>query len=328
MMLNDSNQKWSEPQAPIWCLVAGYESKIRAVKPLVFLQSYADDSSSNDGDQRLFMAGFVGLAENWAAFSDDWHFALKHIGPPIEYLRMVEAQNRRDQFRNWSIKDRDAKIRILADVIKSYPFLSFDFSVSRKAFTIHVKPHAPRALAKPHFSANFLTVSGISRFFQNESGAKIEFIFDEQDGVDADVYLFFEYMCRNIPKDARDKISGFPIFKNDKELLPLQAADMAAWFVRRAYQLGEDSLPIPLYSVINEDQHLKSEIPDETLVRWGEQFATAPVFKDFQSKAQWRNFRKEMSELIASGFIPPHGTDFDNVVHDLKKRLARFIGRE
>jgi hypothetical protein len=295
---------------------------------MVFLQSYADDSASDDGDQRLFMAGFVGLAQNWAAFSDDWHWALKHGGPPIDYLRMVEAQSLRNQFQNWNKQDRNKKLLLLAEIIRSYPLMSFEFSVSRKTFIKHVKPHAPRGVAKPHFTANFHTVSGISRHFENQSDIKIEFIFDEQDGVDADVYLFFEYMRRNIPEKAREIIIGFPMFKNDKEVVPLQAADMAAWFVRRAHQMGEESLPIPLYSVINEEQHLMSEIPDDTLVKWGKQFASTPILKELQSKSQWQRFRREMTELIANGFVPPHGTSSDNLIHDLRERFAKFVNRQ
>ena len=304
-------------------LVAGYPSIKRKKKPLVFLQSYADDSVGHKGDERLFMAGFFGRVDLWEQFSDDWQYVLDEH-PKINYLKMVEAQNLRGEFRYWSEADRDRKLLRFCDVIQSYPLGSFDFSVSCKVYRDLVKPHAPRGLADPHFAANFHTVSGLAQYFQDEANLKIEFVFDTQKGVDEDVRLFFEYMCRDLPKKARDRISGIPLFRDDKELVPLQAADMAAWSLRREHQMGRDSLPIPINRVITS-HHIRSAITDDALERWGREFEKTGAARLLQSKGQWQDFRNELSDLLATGFVPPNGTTLQNMIDDFRKRFARFI---
>lgn len=319
-----SDSHLSDGEAAIWRLVSGYPSAVRRARPLVFLQSYADDSCSNTGDRLLFMGGLVGTAENWANFSDDWEAALKRT-PSIAYLKMVEAQNLKGEFRHWKEAARNEKLLDLAAVIRRYPLLTFQMSVGQKAFREYVSPHAPRAIAKPHFVTNFQVISGISQYFMDQGVKGIEFIFDQQEGVDADVLLFFEYMSKNIPDSARELISGFPQFRNDKELMPLQAADMVAWTVRRADQMGEDSLPIPFECVVRDGKHVMTHIDDDMLIRWGREFEKMPELKQLQSKPEWNKFRTEMSSLLAAGFVPPHGTPLKNLFRDLRERFARFV---
>ena len=61
---------WSRASAPIWELTSGYSSDARAAKQLVVLQVYVDDSATEEGDQRLFLAGYINTADKWARFSD------------------------------------------------------------------------------------------------------------------------------------------------------------------------------------------------------------------------------------------------------------------
>jgi hypothetical protein len=80
----------SRASAPILALTSGYASPHREEKPLAFLQAFIDDSASETGDQRLFMAGYITSAETWVHFADAWAKELKSA-PPISYLKMVEA---------------------------------------------------------------------------------------------------------------------------------------------------------------------------------------------------------------------------------------------
>jgi hypothetical protein len=59
--------------------------------------------------------------------------------------------------------------------------------------------------------------------------AKVDFIFDQQTGISADLPLFFDHMMRSLPRQARKMVSEVPIFRDDKVMIPLQAADMLAW---------------------------------------------------------------------------------------------------
>jgi len=292
----------------------------------MLLQSFADDSIGHIGDERLFMAGYIGDSKTWKLFSNDWQSALNDY-PKIDYLRMVEAQGLRNQFRHWSVSDRNKKLLRFCDVIQSHNIFSFEFSVSSKAYRELVKPFAPRGLGDPHFAANFHTVSGLARYFENQTNVKIEFIFDTQKGVDLDVQLFFEYMCRNLTQNTRDKILGVPSFRDDKESIVLQSADMAAWSLRRNHQLGVDSLPIPLASIISE-YHIQSEIPSKSLQKWGDLFSNSPNLLELQSKPQWQKFRREMKMLIENDVVAPDGVQFQNLVNNFRERFFSFTDNQ
>jgi len=70
---------------------------------------------------------------------------------------------------------------------------------------------------------------------------KIDFIFDEQgDEPSALIQSDFDKFKAAATTDMRDFIGSRPIFRDDKQFVPLQAADMLAWHIRRNYGLAAD----------------------------------------------------------------------------------------
>jgi hypothetical protein len=64
---------------------------------------------------------------------------------------------------------------------------------------------------------------------------KVHFIFDEQLHASDRVQAVWSKIIEIIHDDLRPLIGGRPSHRNDKEVLPLQAADLLAWHVRRWY---------------------------------------------------------------------------------------------
>jgi hypothetical protein len=274
---------------------------------LTLFQAFADDSAAETGDQRLFLAGYINTDENWQTFSDTWAGALRDA-PSIPYFRMSEANARRGPFEGWSEANRDKKLLALAAVINQLKPMSFEFSVSRREYYRLIRPNAPRGIGTPHFVCTFLTIGGIARYVSDEGlDVPIEFIFDEQVGVSDDTDLFFTHMKGNLPPEARRLIRGNPVYRDDKSTMPLQAADMLAWHLRREHEFG--ALPAGAASMAdvlrNEKGHLTARIEVEDLERWREAFSKMPGLELVQSKSQWRNLKKEIRRLLALGFKPP-----------------------
>ena len=111
-------------------MTSGYASSVRARKVLVALQAYVDDSAKQTGDRRLFLAGYINTADKWIRFSDVWQEELQRA-PAINYLKMSEANCLGGQFRGWSIKARDEKLKGLARLIRHFKPASIHSSVSR-----------------------------------------------------------------------------------------------------------------------------------------------------------------------------------------------------
>ena len=64
----------------------------------------------------------------------------------------------------------------------------------------------------------FSVVARLAQFaVQQGMTTPIEFIFDDQQGVDADVGLFFSELKKNLPIEAQRLISGDPLFKSDRD---------------------------------------------------------------------------------------------------------------
>jgi hypothetical protein len=161
----------------IFGLVSGYATGLRESKPLAFLRAAIDDSASETGDKRLFMAGYLNTAENWALFADAWADELKAV-KPISYLRMNEAATQSGQFQGWQQRDISEKLRGLIRVIRHFKPMSFHVSISRTLYFSELKPVAPRGLGNPHFVCSFGVIAQLASFVANSPNrSKIQFIF-------------------------------------------------------------------------------------------------------------------------------------------------------
>lgn len=290
----------------------------------MFLQAVTDDSVAQSGDRRLYLAGYLNVADRWARFADAWAEELRET-PSIGYLKMVEAQNLRGEFKGWSAEQRDAKLASMARIIRHFKPVSFEVSVSTKEFDRLVKPYAPYGLKTPYFPCIFAVTSSVAQLTsRGGSSPPIDFIFDEQRGVSEDIIQSFEHMKRNLPADARKIINGTPIFRSDSDYLPLQAADMLAWHLRREHESG---VAMEAAGGIRGDHHLMSEITVDMLEKWGQIFSKQPGVHLLQTKSQWKKFRETSRRLSEAGFIPPHGTRWKNFVQSARERLARFLRR-
>jgi hypothetical protein len=293
--------------APIWEYVSGYAPDIRGNADLAFLRAFTDDSAAQEGDRRLFLAGYLHRADAWAAFSDHWDAELK-AWPAIEYFKASEAHHLSGQFhykKGWDEAKRDAKIGNLVEIIKAFQPFSFEFSVNRQIFEDELRPVSPYGLGKPHFTMCFAVVAGIASSMAREGiNTPIEFIFDEQDGVDADMLLLFPQMKKSLSVEAQNLVDGLPIFKNDrdKRYMPLQAADLLAWHLRREHETGTKLSRTG--DLLNKASHLIQETPDEVLRMWADHHSRQPGISLVQSKGRWRNFKKEIQSLQDAGIDP------------------------
>ena len=283
--------------APIWAHTVGYAPRLRGGKPLAFLKAFIDDSASERGERHLFLAGYLNNADNWERFSLAWDEELK-TPPAIEYLKMSEAHSLREQFWGWSESDRDEKLSGLARVIQHFKPFSFQVSLSRERFNKLVRPVSARGFANPHLTASLVTVAMLSRYAAQE-GVKlpIDFIFDEQDGVSADMVLFFEWMTNQLPKKARKLIAGTPIFRNDRDFLPLQAADMLAWHLRREHEECLAPITMPMATKLRSGAHLMSEVEESMMQKWNAHHSQFPGFADIKSKRDWRTVKSMIAEI-------------------------------
>lgn len=290
------------------------------------LSAYFDDSGSDAGDRDLVFAGLVNGNDAWEQFTTAWRAALAQA-PAIAHLKMVEANGLRGQFAGWTREARDRKLGVMAEVIHSFrPQWTFDFSISRAEYETHVSPASPRGLSTAYFATTFGAVSTVARYLATEGiTTPVAFTFDEQKGVSKDVALFFDYMVENLEPEAQALIK-LPIgYGNDMSDLPLQAADMLAWHIRRQREGSNDAAIVRRAEYIRAANHVECRVPSDMIGRWGTAFTQVlPLLQTLKRKGDWQRFRIAAEEAKRAGFRPPHGDDAEDSLAKIRAAWDEF----
>jgi hypothetical protein len=281
--------RYGTPGNAIEAMVSGYSAEKRAEKLLVMLQAYVDDSADHTGDKRLVLAGYVHTAPVWAKFSDAWAEALRRP-PAIPALHMSKC------FHGMSNQSRAEKIAALTAVVNDFKPFSIECSISAKDFNEVYKPYAPYDLRHPYFPCFYALVIKTAQLIASAPNRlPIDFFFDEQGNVGLNAVLWYPWMVKGAPPEAMALLSGPPIFKNDEEILPLQAADMLAWHMRKMRQKdcsAEDRAAAE--SMIR--RHYVTEIPRELLATWGKHHSQVPGIES--TKGRKGSIKKILHKIL------------------------------
>lgn len=242
-------------------------------------------------------AGFIGRAEEWAAFSDEWSRWLA-ARPQIDYLKMNEAVKLSDQFRHFSPEDRDKKLRGCVEILKEYPQRAIQVSVNIGDFQRHIAQEMPRSLRDPYFLAFFGILSGVC-YEVSDTGVpeEVEVIFDEHSIFRPRIDVWYPWLRDTIGTMHDPALSRVlppnPLFRSDKVFVPLQSADMLAWLFRNAYsgnrnkfewiatELMEAEIPMSRYATMYDAERIGhiAELTTSMLAK-----ITPQMNKDFEER--------------------------------------------
>src|SRR5882672_3149158 len=306
--------------AYIDALVSGYPREARAAKVLVMLQAFIDDSASEQGDRNLFLAGYIQRAPVWTAFSDDWQLVLASH-PKIAHLHMVEAESLRGEFRGWSASQRDLKIQALAEVIERHGAVSIVCSISRNIFNSVLKPIAPYALSSPYFYCFYGIIITAARWALARNGnVPIDFIFDEHGALGTEASGWYEVIRQLQKPEIQQFLGSTPVFRDDKKFLPLQAADMLAWHLRRKNESRNATEDRPFSDRLqNVGDHIGVVITEDFLKSWAEQMSSVPGVADTRHKNTWRKMKAPLARMLSA---PPDSPEF--LPNYLRENASKF----
>ncbi len=238
------------------------------------LRVYIDDSGKRDQSQVQVLAGYMASAARWTAFSDEWKSILDSAG--IDAFRMSEAWRLNRKYQAIGSLGRDTVIVRLVECIKRHTQYAFGSSIPFQSYDrwFDLGQAGQHRALRPYFFGFYTMLSQVYFVAQRSSmREKIEVVFDEQGGESQSFLLSNVEVFRDIVNsDFSDLIVPTPSFQNDKVALPLQAADLLAWLIRRdafnahagrdrlktpeAVLLGE-ALSVPRYVKIWNDQEIK-----------------------------------------------------------------------
>jgi Protein of unknown function (DUF3800) len=202
------------------------------------LRAFIDDSGSGGDSPWFVLAGYVGSVEAWDAFDAPWRAVLD--GPPkLDYFKASEAESLRPdgQWSGISKDERNARIDALISVIGRHAKKAIHVRLKQKDYDEVIKPYVPPQWQNAYY---FLFIGFLTAAVSTErylgSGEHIDFFFDSNREVEKPSRKLYSQVA-NLPQ-FQDRIDNI-FYKDEKIFLPLQAADLFAWQVRRRFSIQE-----------------------------------------------------------------------------------------
>ncbi len=224
-------------QEPVRALVCGYAPEVRRRK-LLMAVGYMDDSGSEQSKPDCVVAGFVATVELWEPFSLEWEKVLRE-SPSIEYFKLSEARSRKNQFdkSRWCQKEINEKLIALAQVIARAKPLLLDAVVPWDDYKRIVTGKVSSQIDHPFFVGFHTVIRKMAQARRKGSYHDVvDFIFDEGSPFADQALTFYRKLIEaaRLREDTAllDCLGATPVFRDDKKVLPLQAADLVAGHIR------------------------------------------------------------------------------------------------
>jgi hypothetical protein len=204
----------------------------------VVLTGFVDDSGSGEGIDRgniFVLAGFVSTPERWKDFSDRWKIICDQEPktPDFHIANDIRLKNRDGSVR-WTKDQRDTRIRELVDLIKTHAKFRVDSVLAWPNYDRVVKGRIPPALDNPYFLCFCNVLISVAEYMDKAGiDGTVDWTFDEQGRVGSQANKWYEFIRANMRPQLQRMFGRKPVFGHDKNLLPLKAADIYAWQIRR-----------------------------------------------------------------------------------------------
>lgn len=217
------------------------------------LRAYIDDSGQGHGPV-MVLAGFISTSERWAAFSDEWQEALD-MRPQLQYFKMSEAVCTSGEFYAWSEERRDERVSLFYRILERHVQAGIWTSMPRDSYASTFSPIAQlhRQYKNPYY---ILVLNLLAEFQRNKDRINItepvEFIFDNQMGAKDKVMEAWQFFESN--PLMMELLGKPPNYQDDKQALPLQAADIHAWWVRARFDAAMSGKPMASFRFKNQTQ--------------------------------------------------------------------------
>lgn len=228
-------------------MVSGIGPGSAGNRRLMVLQAYIDESITHGST--FVLGGYIASAETWAKFSKDWEAMLPHgtLGSNGKYhFKMAEmAAN----------EERMSRVPGFYRIIEKHDllgvFCEFNIADLRRA-QARVRFWPPAQIDFDLFANPYgMAFRGLMDTFHNRRSdlylpviplsEKVDFIFDDRIHEKAFLVGMWDEYVRKREDNIRDYYGATPRFENDEDFLPLQAADFLCWWIRRAYDEGENA---------------------------------------------------------------------------------------
>jgi hypothetical protein len=216
--------------------LSGLPESKRKRRKIMAYQTYIDDSGGKGQGKILMLGGLFGSAEALAAIADKWEMELRANLPlPIRYFKASEANSLSGEFNYWYPDRRDQKVRRLASVVDRDDVVMVYGGVDLEAHRLmesqvgggRVEGTNKHPLNQPYLLALLTVMLAVGReMWYRQTDEKIEVIFDNHDTFRDDAKAQYKVLRDVVPKWLLTFLPLEPLFRDDKDFVVLQAADL------------------------------------------------------------------------------------------------------
>jgi hypothetical protein len=199
-------------------------------KHMMMLSAYMDETGHSSDERQKFVgiAGLLAPAANWEIFEGKWKAALAQPHFNIPHFHMTDFAARKRGYKGWSEEKRQKVFGKLMNVIESIYPLPFGSIVPLDDFRRMTKEHQT-LLTDPYFICFQSAVAACTTFLEHRKLSdeeKVALIFSDQIEFRHRALQLYEKIEEIEPDSLR---TASPVFRDMRELVPLQAADIIAY---------------------------------------------------------------------------------------------------
>ena len=268
------------------------------------LQAFIDDSATPGGI--FVIAGHIATAEVWSNFSKDWEQMLRHgtLNKDNKYhFKMSEMA---------SNSERMERVEAFYRIIEHYDLLSISCMVDVRSIkqatkriwclraNLNFGPYTDPFIFV--FKALIDSLHANRHEHHGVPDGRIDFIFDNQAQKKLILSVWDEFVEAQKP-EIRELFGATPRFEDDNEFLPLQAADLWAWWVREWHEHGnpivvkdgQNNMVLPLVSSDRPKRGIIIEYGEDKIVealigQFNSQFPSVQVYDSGYRGHSWSLF--------------------------------------
>jgi hypothetical protein len=197
------------------------------------LQAWLDDCGKDGVSPVFVLAGYISSVDLWRDFSDSWNMLLREP-PPLKWIKGYEAFGLREEFKGWSIFDRDSRLLQFVPLVKQFSNTEIAFVIEYNPFAMTIESAQDSPFYTPQALAFYLALTSILSFVQGilKGTDTIDIVFDRDVVGRRFAEMAYKELFTRAPDLAALLARREPRFEDDEHFMPLQAADLLAHCVR------------------------------------------------------------------------------------------------
>lgn len=215
-------------------LVSGFCREDRERWRYLMLQSALDDSGKDGISPAFVLAGYFASPAEFMDMADAWR-ALLIKKPKLDYIKGYEAFGLHTQFKDWTVDERDDRLLEFVELVARYSGRGIAFVIDREPFSLikNLKDDAGVSFKDPYQVAYLWSISTLLQVLPDLEEDVMDMVFDRDLITCRQAARAYRSIFKEWPAEITQRLlQKKPHWEDDRQFLPLQAADLLAYCVR------------------------------------------------------------------------------------------------